>query len=67
MDTEKLQEIKGHLGLVDSDLVRVRTLGEFVEPMLADIVEAFYVELARHESALAVFTGGDPFRPWRRA
>lgn len=59
MNAATLQDIKGHLGIEDADVVRVRALGEFVASVLPEVVEAFYMELARHEGAMAVFTGGE--------
>lgn len=54
----RYRDLETYVAWGDEDAARLRGLLPLLEPHLADLVEDFYAEIARHPEASRVFTGG---------
>lgn len=52
------QELQSYIGWTDDDARRVRSVAALMEPYVAELIDDFYDEIARHPNAQKVITGG---------
>ena len=52
------RELQSYVGWTDDDARRVAAVAHLIEPHVAELVDDFYEEIARHPNAQKVITGG---------
>lgn len=60
MDAALLEEMKQYIGFGPDDERNLKKLAPLATPLIPAVVQRFYDELMRHDSARAVFAGGLP-------
>ncbi|MCG3130115.1 MAG: Globin-coupled histidine kinase [Phycisphaerae bacterium] len=58
MDAALLEEMKQYVGFGTADERNLKSLAPMATPLISAVVQRFYDELMRHDSARAVFVGG---------
>src|SRR5262245_4258518 len=56
---QRYRELQQYVGWTDADAERIASVATFLTPVLPELVDDFYTEIARHPDARNVITGGD--------